>query len=1108
MVNNQLALLLYKAISKILEDKELSHNQRIAKLFEAFEFIISQIIEEEKLFFASFFSKLSYASTKLDIKGKLLYLSHLCRKINSEEKQSFTPQLEEKVLVFVLTQWITISSKEPIPSFLIVKNNEIADAFVKRRRQGFSKLVKVFFLDSSDDHSTIKCVEESDPQNERIVLFNQPDLNVDLNPIVKSLVKYFNFPLKIHLIDVDINDNHDFIPRNIIIDPDYLIDVTSISESFKGNGTTTLGYLSRKLITTENGIPLLIGNISNFFLDELIYNPALKFSDVVPSIFQRSPLAFLAFSDLEIREIIMKSKMHFINIKKAVTQNMPKLNINAENAYVEPSFYSSIYGIQGRLDLFHINEKTGQFDIVELKSGKPYRANSYGLNANHYIQTLLYYAIVENQNSSKVNIAPYILYSSQDIDSIKYAPNLKVKQNEAIQIRNRIRILDEAILNMDIQDENNFIQSLDINKIPKSWSFVRRDIGAIINAFKGLDSVEKKYYLSFLKMITQERLIAKKGQQYTERNRGFSALWNRSLQDKMLDFSTIQFLEIIENNGDQSDPIIKLKRSKRSNRLAKFRKGDIAVFRAHIDEPEVLDNQIFKCSILDITKTEVSVRLRAQQRNLKIFKASKYWHLEPDLLDSSFNAMYRNMHNFAQLKKRQRQLLLGILPPQKPLKDKKWKLDDLEENQHTIIQKALNAEDYYLIWGPPGTGKTSKAFASMVKALFYETDENLLLLGFTNRAVDEICFALEVIDQNLIHNIIRFGSRYSTNPRFSDRLFDNLNAGITDRKGLHSLLESNRIIVSTVASLSSKQSILSLKKFGTIIIDEASQILEPMLIGILGRGKRWIMIGDHKQLPAVSAVPDDWRKVQDPSLLDSYHLRNLGESLFERLLRVNKKNGWLHGFGGLTKQGRMHVDIMQFVNKHFYENVLEPFNSVHRLVKELPVIESSILPNKRMIFCPVKDQTDIVGKGSKLEAKRCVDILIELALWYKQQALDFSKIQVGIITPFRLQISYITEQLENHKISMDHIQVDTVERFQGGAKDIVIYSCGVKHRRHLLQMINKTEEGIDRKLNVAITRAKERFFLIGNEEVLMTDENYASLIRYSTKMKFENMSTI
>ncbi|MCC7504270.1 MAG: DNA helicase, partial [Saprospiraceae bacterium] len=102
---------------------------------------------------------------------------------------------------------------------------------------------------------------------------------------------------------------------------------------------------------------------------------------------------------------------------------------------------------------------------------------------------------------------------------------------------------------------------------------------------------------------------------------------------------------------------------------------------------------------------------------------------------------------------------------------------------------------------------------------------------------------------------------------------------------------------------------------------------------------------------------------------------------------------------------------------------------------------------------------------------------------------------LGIITPWRAQIAQIRESLAAAGIDPDSVTVDTVERYQGGARDIILISCCANSPAQLSALVSLSGEGVDRKLNVALTRARQRLIVLGNEEVLNRDERYREFIR-------------
>ena len=127
-----------------------------------------------------------------------------------------------------------------------------------------------------------------------------------------------------------------------------------------------------------------------------------------------------------------------------------------------------------------------------------------------------------------------------------------------------------------------------------------------------------------------------------------------------------------------------------------------------------------------------------------------------------------------------------------------------------------------------------------------------------------------------------------------------------------------------------------------------------------------------------------------------------------------------------------------------------------------------------------------------------------IATWYrqKQEAGEVVSLlgEVGIITPYRSQIAMIRKELQKRGMpDADRIVIDTVERFQGGQRNLMIYSCCMNAPYQLNFLSNTIEEEgkvIDRKLNVALTRARKQMFIVGNPQILKRDPIYFQLLQY------------
>jgi DNA replication ATP-dependent helicase Dna2 len=498
-----------------------------------------------------------------------------------------------------------------------------------------------------------------------------------------------------------------------------------------------------------------------------------------------------------------------------------------------------------------------------------------------------------------------------------------------------------------------------------------------------------------------------------------------------------------------------------------FRKGDqIIVFPTdEYGNSLMLEEQILKGVIKHIDKRNVIVSLRNKILGQRFLNQYEFWAIEGDFYESTYKKMPAIILDFMDDK----YFGVKVGAEEQSISEVDCSFDYLNKKQNEIVSAAIAADNYYLIQGPPGTGKTSYAMRAIVEHYYENTNGNILLTAYTNRAVDQIC---NVLKERTDYDFIRLGSKESS--VHTDVLLSKMSE-IYTKEDLESKFTDVRIVVTTVASALTHPELFELKEFEIAVVDEAAQILEPYIVNILHRAEKTIFIGDEKQLPAIVTQDSISCLVQD-ELLNEIELTDLSHSYFQRMVMNAKKRGWNHSYGMLTHQGRMNEKVMQLANKLFYGDELQLIDGL-----ELSEWEELEYYNSESEFEPFVNID---------EARYVVDTIEKL-----KSDETTRNMSIGVISPFRSQCALIKNMIDDKYSKM--IDVDTVERFQGSERDVIIISFAVNSDDHLQNMQSNViidDKEIDRKLNVAVTRAKYGLYVAGCKKVLCNSLVYSNFI--------------
>ena len=1059
-----------------------------------------------------------------------LQATDLAARINYIAVQySFDSECTHALHTFRLTSNDVLNCrKEPVDRELLRDIRAVADAYVgifsvpipkdlndvlpapvrkmsmKRGKNDFFRRVRVCF-DSADEEFLYVCPVDEISEEYWKVRYHLPGVNDEFTEGIADFWRH----AQLNLLDVKRNDDGTYTPSFIVLEPDYLIDISSLAECYRDYGSHPANYLMSRLVPIDNARPLLLGNIANLFLDEWIYAQEKEpdYLTCMKKAFKQYPIELAACEELldaEKETLFFKDcRMHFEHIRQTVMETFlaPGYNLDKSDAVLEPSYICESLGIQGRLDYMQRDMSS----FIEMKSGK---ADEYGIKGklepkeNNRVQMLLYMAVLEyNMGVNRRKQHPYLFYTRYPLLYPAQASWAQVRR--IIALRNRIVAAEYGT---QMHNHPSYTAELlaqinprTLNQKKKQGRFWEQYLAPGIIRFqerlKALDDLEKTYVYTLYNFITKELYTSKSGDVDSESKTGASTLWLSTLDEKREAGEILYDLLIVENKASQPHKAtITLQIPAYDDSfLPNFRLGDVVVlYERNQPTDNVTNKLVIKGNIERLTDTEVCIRLRASQRNLNVFPETSLYAMEHDYMDTTFRSMYLGLSAFMDASQERKDLLLG---KRTPLFDE----DEMSKNAHFIddfervATKAVASKDYFLLVGPPGTGKTSRALRRMVEKFYARPETQILLLAYTNRAVDEICASLDTIVP--VVDYIRIGSELSCDERYRKHLVENVLASCQKRKDVRDCLSACRVYVGTVASLSSKTELFKLKRFDVAIVDEATQILEPQLLWILsakssdGRDAvgKFVLIGDHKQLPAVVLQRKEESEVHDEGLR-KIGLYNLKDSLFERLYRLHLSETHSWALDMLCRQGRMHPDVAFFPNKAFYEGRLEPVGLPHQQEEiKAPV---QFVPSSR-------DTESLSGKTNRHEAKMVADWAERV--WKEAPEAFDPNHTLGIITPYRSQIALIKKELQAKGIpALSEVSVDTVERYQGSERDVILYSFCVNYRYQLKFLPNLTEENgvqIDRKLNVALTRARKRLVIVGVPELLRENPIYARLIK-------------
>ncbi len=278
------------------------------------------------------------------------------------------------------------------------------------------------------------------------------------------------------------------------------------------------------------------------------------------------------------------------------------------------------------------------------------------------------------------------------------------------------------------------------------------------------------------------------------------------------------------------------------------------------------------------------------------------------------------------------------------------------------------------------------------------------------------------------------------------------------------IVEKSDVVLATNSS-----AFLLENSFDVVVIDEASQATLPSILIPINRAERFVLVGDHKQLPPTVV------KAQD-----------LSRTLFEILIEKYPTKSQL-----LEVQYRMNAAIMDFPNREFYGGRIRTHESVvNTTLKDLGVgsvkdggFEQILDPERPLVFidtsrCADKWEGRLADSTSRYNELECRIVEKVVAGLLR---MGVKKGWIGVITPYDDQVDMLRHRVD--------VEVSTVDGFQGREKEVIVISFVRSNRRREIGFLEDL-----RRLNVSLTRAKRKLIMVGDSETLSVNSTYRRLI--------------
>lgn len=943
---------------------------------------------------------------------------------------------------------------------------------------------------------------EDEVQTKLIVRGEAAELSLDANDIIHIIL---TSPQNPKLVD----NTHNLLIWN----PDVLISSTVVADQLFCPRKTVL--MKKITFPGETSIPLLVGTIVHeifqaCFISERSDRPFLE--QLLQAEIQRKLIEIYTLGDI-VDELEGKIREHFPFIDhwfktfyKKSSSEIPtnkryeKIKFSvAEVLDIEESVWSPMFGIKGNADVTLKANLVNENSLEQVLL--PMEIKTSALYLSHQAQAALYALLFKDRYN--FDISSFLLVYTKDESATKKYDICVADLKSLVNLRNRISyflrngqrelpdlmrqqkcdrcMVQESCMSLNYMTEDGTAEE----------SGLKEGVYDDITSHLVSNPQYSHYYQYWNELLSLEEQFM---------TRFNSDIWTLSAHERETVQGKALANLIIEKADDEADNKFMYtfvrepghsSRSMESTQILKYDKvivsdqiGHFALSQGYV--VDISDSYITIVTRRRIVLTRLKTDkfhsanvLRKSLSQLQPSGSAVVFRLDKDEIFYGMGVARFNILNLFLRSgdERRRRQIVDLEEPKFGNDKISWLPEHKQFNpdQKKAIERVIQAQDYSLVLGMPGTGKTT-LIAHLIKMVALQ-NKSVLLTSYTNSAVDNILLKVKELGVDFV----RIGNPARVHYEIREKIPGH-SKEIKSFQDFQDAFVKPRVVAATCLSVNDI-SFNVRDHFDYCIIDEASQVSMPLSLGPLRLCSKFVLVGDHYQLPPLVTHPN-------PNVR-----KGLSRSLFEILAEAHPQS-----VTELTYQYRMCSDIMSLSNNLIYNDRLkcgtqaiaekqleipnienlQPKNS-----KEVAWLHQIFNPREKCVFFnhdPLNGEERIVGENvsNPIEVELIRQTIEGLC------TCGVPEEKIGVVTLYRSQLKLLNQAMSHRSA----IEILTADRFQGRDKECVIISLVRSNKDNKVGDLIKDW----RRVNVAVTRAKSKLIVFGSISTLGSAPTISSFI--------------